>query len=307
MRQREGVSPSGEAPQPVRILERRRLRAASTYPIARLTCAMPDGRKRVLFCKYEAKRPAHRAHRHRGGVRYEARIYEELLRRLPLSSLRSYGLWLDPTDGSTFLALEYLEAPLSVSQVGSRAVSAAAAWIGAFHASCEVPARRIPSFLLDYDLGYYCGWAERAQLFAASLRRRYPWFGRVTADFPTIAARLVQQPATVVHGEFYPKNVLHHRGGVYPVDWESAAVASGEIDLASLTEKWDEETIETCVRAYRRTRWGKEDSGNRLLLNEARLYLSLRWLGQERSWSEDAGAVAIFGDVYSSATRLGIL
>jgi aminoglycoside phosphotransferase (APT) family kinase protein len=268
---------------------------------------MPDDRTRVLFCKYERNFPSHLAHRQRGGPRYEARVYDELLRGLGLTTLNSYGLRRDPSNGATFLALEYLDAPLRVNEVDVDVLADAAAWIGAFHATWESAPRRAPGFLFRYDLDYYCGWAERAELFARPLRHTYPWLTGVTSAFHGVAAKLVEQPATVIHGEFYPENVLYHAGRIYPVDWESAAIGPGEIDLAALTEKWDDEAVEQCVAAYRGARWTPSRPRERLLLDEARLYLSLRWLGHERAWTEDAGAAAIFDDVRVYATRLGIL
>ena len=47
----------------------------------------------------------------------------------------------------------------------------------------------------------------------------------------------------MIHGEYYPHNILFQSGVVRPVDWETAALAPGEIDLATLCEGWPPEEI----------------------------------------------------------------
>src|SRR6266700_3950094 len=54
------------------VLERKRPRYMSTFPNEIVTCQLPGGRQRRLFCKYEAG-PGHNAYGHRGGLAY-ARI-----------------------------------------------------------------------------------------------------------------------------------------------------------------------------------------------------------------------------------------
>jgi hypothetical protein len=69
---------------------------------------------------------------------------------------------------------------------------------------------------------------------------------------------------------------------IYPVDWESAAVAVGEIDLAALTEGWPQAFVQQCELEYQRARWpdGPSTCFERRLA-AARLYLQFRWLGSE--------------------------
>ena len=72
-------------------------------------------------------------------------------------------------------------------------------------------------------------------------------------------------------------------GVIYPVDWESAAIAAGEIDLASLTDRWPSSIIEQCELEYQHARWpqGAPVEFERRLTT-ARLYLHFRWLGELR-------------------------
>ena len=93
-------------------------------------------------------------------------------------------------------------------------------------------------------------------------------------------ALLISEPQTIIHGEYYPANILIKDGAIYPIDWESAAVGPGEIDLATLIEGWDQKLAEEAKQAYIIS---KAASGTfsqavfekRLLLSQ--LYLFMRW------------------------------
>jgi hypothetical protein len=58
----------------------------------------------------------------------------------------------------------------------------------------------------------------------------------------------------------YLNNNLSLHGRIYPVDWESTAVAIGEIDLASLVERWPVTTVGRCINAYISARWPHGES-----------------------------------------------
>ena len=73
------------------------------------------------------------------------------------------------------------------------------------------------------------------------------------------------------------------KGVIYPIDWESAAIGPGEIDLASLTEDWDEERKNIALKKYIQARWpdgnfSESDFEKRLLL--VKIYFFLRWTGE---------------------------
>ena len=156
-----------------------------------------------------------------------------------------------------------------------------AAWSGRFHAEqekrCNDPAL---SFLIDYDATYYARWARRTAENAAATQAEYPWLNELCRRWEETLLELLALPRTVIHGEYYPKNILLHEGAVYPVDWESAALARGEIDLAALTDHGDPEIVLRCEAAYRSARWpeGPPPEFARAM-DVARLYIHLRWLG----------------------------
>ena len=122
---------------------------------------------------------------------------------------------------------------------------------------------------------------------------------------------LLGSPTTVIHGEFYPSNVLRVGDAIRPVDWESAAVGAGEIDLASLVEGWPEKLARECVENYRGIRWpqGAPASFERVL-DAARVYLALRWLGDEsvpNNKNSKRREKAHYDELDRAARRLGMI
>jgi aminoglycoside phosphotransferase (APT) family kinase protein len=84
----------------------------------------------------------------------------------------------------------------------------------------------------------------------------------------------------VVHGEFSPANVLLRDGEVYPVDWESAAMAPGELDLAFFTLGWPRRLRRRVEAAYARRRWpGGAPASFEETLRAARIHACFRVLG----------------------------
>jgi hypothetical protein len=165
----------------------------------------------------------------------------------------------------------------------SAAMTLAARWIGQFHnATEECLLDASMRSLTRYDAEYYLAWSRRTSLLADHLRQRFPWLTTLCGRFEEVVALLLASPQTVIHGEYYPSNVLFRGKTVYPIDWESAAVAAGEIDLASLTENWGAEIERQCELEYQRVRWpeGSPAEFERRLCS-ARLYLQFRWLCHE--------------------------
>src|SRR5208282_3481686 len=114
-------------------------------------------------------------------------------------------------------------------------VMAAARWIARFHRWSETAA--VPSFLHRYDTEFYRVWMQRAGRFSRRLHERYPWLPELCERCQRRLPALLP-PATIIHGEYQADNILVHNGRNVSTDWESAALAAGEIDLASLTWGW---------------------------------------------------------------------
>jgi len=158
----------------------------------------------------------------------------------------------------------------------------AARWIGQFHARAEklLSSASFP-FLVSHTAGYYIEWARQTSLFASDSRKCFPWLAPLCQGFEELIPVLLTGPATVIHGEYYPENILVRGSNIYPVDWQSAAIAAGEIDLAVLTNgEWDSELVQRCEQEYQRARWPygvPNDFKQKLAL--ARLYWSMIFLG----------------------------
>jgi hypothetical protein len=272
-----------------------------------VTCRFEDGSERRLLCKYEA-RTNHNCYGHRSGIAYEAKVYQHVLPAAQMSAPTFLGIHVEPDRRETWLILEYLDRSGRARRSATSMV-AAARWIGRFHALNEgrlsSPAL---SFLTKYDAPYYLGWAGRTLLLAVELHDSFPWLPRLCQRFEECVDCLLKPPVTVIHGEYTPRNVLIRDGLVYPVDWESAAVAAGEIDLACHTQGWSTEIVRECELEYQRARWPHgSPSDFKQRLEAARLYMQFRWLGERPDWTTDESCRWRFYDLLATGERLGAI
>jgi hypothetical protein len=186
---------------------------------------------------------------------------------------------------SSLLVLEHLVSGMRLSHTVEQeeSIRRAARWIGTFHRH----ARPLP-FLRRLDAAYYLQWPETLMSDGGSVHRRYPRVARICAGFPSMVDLLVRTPQVVIHGEYYPKNVLISDGVACPVDWETAAVGAGELDAVSLAEGWGDPIEEMSAREYLRARWDDAppaDAGR--VLDVARLHWGFRWAAEDiRSGNE---------------------
>ncbi len=140
--------------------------------------------------------------------------------------------------------------------------------------------------MLRHTRGSYLGWIRRTIAFARPLHARYPWLRTLGRHADDLVEPLLAAPRAFIHGELYPHNLLVDGSAVLAVDWQSAALAAGELDLASLTERWPADITIECELAYCRARWpdGAPPSFARTL-DAARLHWLFRWLGDRPEWT----------------------
>lgn len=243
----------------------------------------------------------------RAGPRYEFTVYRDVVARSGLSAPRAFGVFSDPVSSATWLAIEYLADGLRLGEAphpGS--LVAAAGWIGTFHRRHEGDGAPARPGLNRYGRQRYAGCAERTLEHSAGLLERHPWLPALSDAFVDLSDDRI--PATtVIHGEFYPKNVLVRDGRVYPIDWERAALAAGEIDLAALVEGWRPEAAELAAAAYMRARWpGGAPPGHAAALRVARMYLHFGALGASPEAPHRPGADWRFAQLEAEARRLGL-
>ena len=266
----------------VTILARQRNPYESTFPTEIVTCRVEGtGSPLRLFIKYGTKR-FDGVFGHRGDVSYEARVYRDVLHPLRTSTPTFYGVFHDGRTGVPWLVIEYLKGGIQSSHSRDpNAMVRAARWIGRFHAANR---RRVSSerlrFLRAYDETYYAGWALRTEELFSRLENRFPWLLPLCDDFGDFIPRLLAAPRTVIHGEYFGLNIIYQNGTSWPADWQSAAIAPGEIDLASLTHSWPRPVVRKCEREYARSRWSDGVPDDFMEnLEAARLYMNFRWLG----------------------------
>jgi hypothetical protein len=264
------------------IVERRSNVLASRFGSEVITCRDDAGAIHRLLCKY-GPTAAGSGSGHRGGVAYEGAVYRHALEPSGTGTARLWAVRDENDEGLTWLMIDYFDGAERLNW-DPAAMLPATDWIARFHAVMQ-PRIDAPelAFLSRYDECYLAPWATRAiRRIGETGRRRFAWWSRLSDGFRECVELLLAAPATVIHGEFYPSNVLQVGGAIRPVDWESAAVGAGEIDLASLIEGWPEKLARECVEHYRVTRWpvGAPASFERVL-DAARVYLALRWLGDE--------------------------
>lgn len=282
----------------------------STSPSEVVTCRLPDGDSLRVLCKYGTRAESRRDD-HRSGVPYEVAVYRHVLAPIGMSTPRFYGSYHDPVDGRLWLVVEYADdgERLSRSSGAYPGVVAAARWIGRFHALNESRlADPALAFLNVYDRRYFAGWIERAAACTSAVQREYPWLGQIWDRADQALDRLASLPRTVVHGEFYPANVMLRGLGVCPIDWESAAVAGGELDLVTLVEGWPPHLVAESEHAYAAARWADGAPADyRERLDGSRMYWSIRWLGDRPEWAGSRLLRPRFETLGAAARRLGLL
>lgn len=248
-----------------------------SFPHEVVTCSV-DGKELTIFCKYGSTHTV-TGYGHRGGVVREADVYRLVLAPSSASSARFIGSYVEPRTGATWLVVEYLEGGLRVNRTPRDGMLTAARWIGAFHAEQERRHDRVERLVPEYDLDYYLGWIERT---VSNVESPPAWLAKLRDHAEAVFAPLLDRPQTVIHGEYYPRNILVVGQTVFPIDWESTAVGAGEIDLAMLTENWSTEVVRKCVDEYRSARWSSPQPDFERAFATARLYTQLRWLGGDK-------------------------
>jgi Phosphotransferase enzyme family len=252
---------------------------SSTYPSDVVTCAAGT-RTVTLLCKYEVPRD-------RGlrgvpvGVRYESSAYRFAVEPSRLTAPRWFGLFGGGAAGPTWLVLEFLADASRLDKSPERGgLSRAARWIGSFHRFHDVRAKDPPRCLNREGREAFRATVRRATDRWQELQDTHPWFHPLGKSYEAVFCDLFVRRPTVIHGEFYPSNVLVRDGAVFPVDWERAAVSAGEIDLAALTEGWTQEDVSRAMKSYVDARWGGEAPENFTeAVEAARAYLHLQALG----------------------------
>lgn len=304
----EALRPAFSAP--ITRLHRRPFRYASSAPLEELTLVLGDGtRSQVIFKDADPARMLPEASRHKPRFMLDPRRAIELQRRV----LDPDGLGptchvaeLDLSRRRYWLIYQKVNGPV-LWQVGDPSVwMEAARWLARFHSRFATPAdarKELSSVLLDVDANWFRLWAARA---AGVLASRADRPAQVLLDrlagYESVVQSLAALPRTLIHGEFYPSNVLVDLEGaaleerILPIDWETAGWGPGLLDLAALTSGWPTRERTAFVNAYlaEADQHGAGAISEDVLVDLERccLHQSLMWIG----WS--AGRVAPDGHAH---------
>jgi aminoglycoside phosphotransferase (APT) family kinase protein len=292
---------------PLTIVDRDPNEMVSTFASEIVTCRFGDGQEERFFCKYTAGR-SHHPPDARQGLAYEAEVYQHVLSGLSLPVPGYFGSYRDPATGDCWLVLEWLDKSLEISFT-TDVLPQAATWVGQFHAITEEKLRQhLYPFLRIYSADYYRAWAHRLMRLAEPLPAQHGWVRTLCRRYEERIPLLLAAPATIIHGEFTPENVLLQQGRVVPIDWESAAVAPGEIDLAVIAWEWDDETVQACEANYQKARWPEgTPTCFAETLKAAQLYAVFHWLTGSTEWQAPQEARVQLRELREVAERLEIL
>jgi hypothetical protein len=240
-------------------LERRPYPYETSHPLEELDVELEDGRSLRLLRKDLGTPPAKRPSFLHEPTR-EIETYRTVLEPADLGTAKFYGaadaqLYIEKVEGSELWQFGELEVWQRVAR-----------WLAGMHS--QLSAQADQPHLLRYDRDFYRLWLSRAEAISGDL-------GLPAGLYDDVVERLLALPQVLIHGDFYPSNILVADARICPVDWELGAAGPPLMDLAALTTGWPEEDQQAIAAAY-----GEVSSE---ALDCCRLYLAVRWLG----WSDD--------------------
>jgi hypothetical protein len=232
----------------------------------------------------------------------ERTTYESLLSQFPLGTAQYLGSFA-ARDGIRYLLLERLDGIPLWQCERFDAWRSAALWLARLHtsigATCACRSEAGPHLLI-YDRGFFDQWLRRAIAFQTGSVEEMRVLAR---HHDAIVHRLLELPRTFIHGEFYAANVVVAAGAqgaesiVRPVDWETAAIGPGLVDLACLLAgRWtDDERADVADIYFRELARRGVDVPPReqylMDLDFCLVHLSIRNLGWSRDWVPPADRV----------------
>jgi len=294
---------------PLRITSRRPSPRASTYLADVVRVRFADGSSERLLCKYAGGVDLDPASPHRG-LAHEAAVYDRVLQAAPLSLPQVWGSFRDPGTGEFGLVLRFYDDGLTSAQASDHGgTTAAVRWLAELHRWAESRIDDPGWRILDrYDAAFYRRWLDRTCELARPLAAEVPWLEQVAAAYRDRIPLLVQERPTLIHGEYTPRNAFWAEGRIMPVDWETAAIGPGQIDLAVYTFDWELEDTRELEAAYAEARWGggaPAEFAETMLA--ARLYVSFHWIFSGSFRSDVPRVRSHLEGLLDEAIRWGIL
>jgi hypothetical protein len=193
--------------------------------------------------------------------RREIDVYRRLLPLAPAGPPRLLADGGADSPDGPWLMLERVEG-IQLRHVGEvSAWEAAARWMGAFHAEfasrhriAGAEALGLPRFGADLMHQTFVS-AVREIHRRTSPRVAGAAIGAIARSHPRVVQLLARGGPTLIHGQLYPSNIIVSVGAgrrrIAVLDWETAAIGSGVVDLAALVEgQWTTEQRTALIVAY---------------------------------------------------------
>jgi hypothetical protein len=274
---------------------------ASSSPSEIVTIRASSGDQRRIFCKYVVTDDDDYRR-----VEHEAKTYRHVVGPSGMTASGLLGTW-DGGGREKWIMTEALEGKRvgRVDDFGA-AICSAARWAARFHAHFQSrTGDRSLAYLDRWDREYFVGALAGAMHRNPNVVAQHRWLTALADHFGEVLDLLALVPLTVVHGEFYQSNILIANGTIYPIDWQTAAISHGLIDVAMLMEGWDDDVVVPCARAYCEALNGgmpSEEWYRRL--DAARVCVAVRWMSLS---TPELSAWPSLDDLHRSAQRLEVV
>lgn len=312
---RAALDPSGSGA--VEIVDRQRNPYGSTISSEVLRCRLrgpgddPDDARIVTALAKTGPAYVVPQTGHRRGVPYESEIYRRVLPLLPVARPRLLGTFQEPgPEGVGWLFVEYFaDAAWTGKNFDPAPLRKASSELGVLHAGGRALVERDELAGLNrYHGAYFERWASR-WLESTRTPDAHSWVRSVAPRIDEVMALLDGPDLTVIHGEAYPSNVLLRADRAVIVDWESAGIGMGVLDLADLLLGWREEDVREAEAAYVDTCWplGPPPGFDEAFM-AARLHALGRHMNRPRSGGSDPEEPDwTWKEIQAICDRLGIL
>jgi aminoglycoside phosphotransferase (APT) family kinase protein len=256
----------------------------------------------------------------------EIATYQSILSHLNMGTPQYLGSSVEPGTPRYWLFVEWVKGPLLWQMGRLQHWQQAARWLAQLHhATSRLPdLKRLArnARLLEYNPSAYEHWIGRAESVLAKTLLRHETdtarsFARIARRYGRVINHLCQLPRTLVHGEFFPANIVMRWTGqthqVCPVDWELAALGPGVLDLAALSAgEWNDAEKRLILAAYHAVIC--EQGPSDMTLDDlkrstlySQLHLCIRHLGWAARWRpQGQQARAWLAQSLTLAKQLGI-
>ena len=294
----DGVGAIVEVAMPGATVIRRPSLYATSYRLEEIEARYPGEPTRHFMAKHlgrEAMTEAGRRSRPQAPdcTGRELTVYRDILSGTDLTTPALIGGWADTHRGA--LVLEWVRgAPLA--EIGDFSTwEAAARWLARMHMTFAAPLSGTDPSWKHPSLVHY----DRQLLQAAGRRgleraaEQQLGSARTRTSLAEAHERglgaLTTAESTVVHGDFYPSNIIVSADRIAVVDWELAGWGPAELDLAALIAgAWGYEQRRALTLAYHleASERGRTDSFAALMqrVSLATVVIALRWIGAAPDW-----------------------